>query len=130
MAKKSTKPAARPNWREAIVGTGSRQVNGLADFIREQGVVGLAIGFVIGASTATLMRSLVDNILMPPLGVLLGSGEGIKTMSLSMGTYQGKEALLRYGQFFNDFINFLILVLAIYLVFRILRLDRFNKKKE
>lgn len=116
--------------RAAILETGGRQLNGFVEFIREQGVIGLAIGFVIGAAATTLMRSLVDNIFMPPIGALLGSADGLKGLALSLGVYHGKEARLLYGQFLNDVINFLILALAVYIVVRILRLDRLDKKKE
>lgn len=109
---------------------GTKQVNGFVGFIREQGVVGLAIGFIIGAAAATVVKSLVDNVLMPPIGVLLGSADGLKGLQVSLGTHHGKEAILHYGQFLNDLVNFLILALCIYLVIHVLRLDRLDKKKD
>lgn len=113
----------------AVKNHGSKHANGFIEFIREQGVVGLAIGFVIGAAAATLVKSLIDNVVMPPIGILLGSADGLKGLEVSLGMHNGKEAILHYGQFLNDFVNFLILALAIYLVVHVLRLDKADKKK-
>ena len=113
----------------AVKSRGSKHANGFIEFVREQGVVGLAIGFVIGAAAATLVKSLIDNVVMPPIGILLGSADGLKGLQVSLGTHDGKEAILHYGVFLNDLVNFLILALAIYIVVRILRLDRLDKKK-
>jgi large conductance mechanosensitive channel len=127
MQTEDKKPQSR---RNALLGRGGQQIHGFVDFIREQGVIGLAIGFVIGAAAATVVKSLVDNVFMPPIGVLIGSADGIKSLTLSLGTYHGKEALLHYGQFLNDLINFVIIALVIYIIVRLLRLDRADKKKE
>jgi large conductance mechanosensitive channel len=106
-----------------------RQLNGFLGFIREQGVIGLAIGFVMGAAAATLVKSLIDNVLMPPLGILVGSANGLKGLSANLGRHGGKEVVLNYGIFLNDLVNFLILALAVYVMVKVLRLDRLDKKK-
>lgn len=112
-----------------IAAKSTRRLGGFIEFIREQGVVGLAIGFVIGAAVAALARSLVDNVVMPPIGVVLGSADGIKGLSLSLGMHDGKEAVLAYGVFLNDLINFLILALVVYVVVRLLQADKLDRKK-
>ncbi len=115
--------------RAAAKRRGARHVNGFLEFIREQGVIGLAIGFVMGAAAATLVKSLIDNVVMPPLGILLGSADGLKGLSANLGHHAGKEVTLNYGVFLNDLVNFLILALAVYVVVKMLRLDRLDKKK-
>jgi large conductance mechanosensitive channel len=107
----------------------SKYFGGFVEFIREQGVVGIAIGLVLGTAATTLVKSLIDNIVMPPIGVLLGSAEGLKGEHLLLGTFRGKEAYLQYGQFLNDFINFIIIALVVYIVVKLLRVDRLDKKK-
>ena len=110
---------------------GVRQFHGFADFIRTQGVVGLAVGLVLGGAVTVVAKSLIDNLVMPPLGLLLGSSEGLKGLTLSLGkTADGKDTLLHYGTFLNDFINFLVIALVVYLIVHILGLDRLDKKKE
>lgn len=97
---------------------------GFMKFIREQNVVGLAVGLVIGTAAGNLVKSLIDNVIMPPLGFLLGSADGLKGLELNMGTTPtGEVAILHYGAFINDFINFLVLAFCIYIVIKLLRLD-------
>lgn len=115
--------------RAAAKQRGATHMNGFFEFVREQGVVGLAIGFVMGAAAATLVKSLIDNVVMPPLGILLGSANGLKGLSVGLGRHGGKEVVLNYGVFLNDLVNFLILALAVYVVVKMLRLDRLDKKK-
>lgn len=103
---------------------------GFVNFIREQGVVGLAVGLVLGGAVATLVKSLVDNVVMPPIGLLLGSSDGLKGLSWTMGRTDGKDVVLHYGVFLNDLLNFAVIALVIYLVVHLLGLDKkFDKKK-
>lgn len=115
----------------AIKGRGKHFATGFSEFIRTQGVMGLAVGLVLGGATSVVVKSFVDNIIMPPLGLLLGSADGLKGLALNLGkTDAGKEAVLHYGVFLNDVINFLVIALTVYLVIHELRLDRLDKKKE
>ncbi len=108
-----------------------KQLAGFSEFAREQGVVGLAVGLVIGGAVAVLVNSLINNIIMPPLGFVLGSAEGLKGLSLSMGkTPNGQEAILHYGTFLNDLINFLVIALVVYYVVHGLGLDKKLDKKK
>lgn len=97
---------------------------GFVAFIKEQNVVSLAIGLVLGTAASALVNSLINNIIMPPLGFLLGSADGIRGLELVMGTTPtGETAILRYGQFINDLINFLVLAFVVYFVVKALKLD-------
>jgi len=72
-----------------------------------------------------------DNVVMPPLGLLLGSAEGIKGLTLEIGrTAAGKPTMWNYGIFINDFINFIVIALVVYLVVHFLKFDRLDKKKD
>lgn len=115
----------------AIKDHGSKHVNDFFNFIRTQGVVGLAVGLVIGGAVSVVVKSLIDNIVMPPLGFVLGSADGLKGLTWNLGTTaSGKETILHYGTFLNDLINFLVIALTIYLVVHMLGLDQLDKKKE
>lgn len=99
-------------------------LSGFVAFIKEQNVIALAIGLVLGTAAGSLVKSLIDNVIMPPLGFLLGSADGIKGLVLDMGTTPaGEHAVLAYGAFINDLINFLILAFVVYIVVKILKLD-------
>lgn len=115
---------------QTLVTVGGNQVKGFVDFIRTQGVVGLAVGLVLGGAVSILVKSLVDNVVMPPIGLLLGSADGLKGLSWTIGTNgAGEPAVIYYGTFLNDFINFIVIALVIYLVFHLLGLTKLDKKK-
>lgn len=103
--------------------------SGFMNFIRQQGVVGLAVGLVLGGAVTVLVKSFIDNVVMPPLGFILGSADGLKGLTLNMGrTPAGEEAILHYGMFLNDFINFAVIAIIVYLVVHILGFDKLDKK--
>ncbi len=113
-----------------VVKIGESQLLAFWDFIRTQGVVGLAVGLVLGGSVAVLVKSLVDNIVMPPVGLLLGSTEGLKGLSwIIKENASGQSTSINYGIFLNDFINFIVIALVVYIVIRLLKFDRLDKKK-
>jgi len=114
--------------RDIIVHASESQIKAFMDFIRTQGVIGLAIGLVLGGAASVVVKSLVDNIVMPPLGLLLGSAEGLKGLSVTMGTTSsGAPAILHYGIFLNDFINFVIIALVVYVTVKLLKVDKLDK---
>ena len=96
------------------------------DFIARGNVMDLAVGVIIGAAFGRIVTSLVEGILMPPLGLLLGrvdfsslfvildSSKGVPA-SLAEAKTAGVP-VIAYGQFVNDVIVFLIVALAVFLV--------------
>ena len=114
---------------EIIVHTGESQVRGFFDFLRTQGVMGLAIGVVLGGAVTIIAKSLIDNIITPFLGLLLGSAHGLKDLSLNIGkAADGEQAVVHYGVFINDFINFLLIALVVYMLFNIFKPRKVEKK--
>lgn len=107
-----------------IAKVSKKQVIGFWDFIRSQGVMGLAIGLVLGGAVTAIVKSMIDNLIMPPIGFLLGSADGLKGLKLDLGsTSNGAQAVLSYGTFLNDFINFCVIALIIYLIVKTLKVD-------
>lgn len=115
---------------KTVVSAGSVQIRGFIDFLRTQGVIGLAVGLVLGTAVSTLARSLMDNIVLPPVGWLLGSADGLKGLTWTIGRTSDEPVIIQYGTFLNDLINFIILALVVYLVFHLLGLTKLDKKKE
>lgn len=95
------------------------------DFIREQGVMGLAIGFILGGAVSGLVASLINDILNPLIGLLLGSVDGLKNSTLYVF-----GAKLMWGNFLATLINFIVIAFVVYFGFKILRLEKLVKKKE
>lgn len=119
----------RPMKRAKILQRTRAHTSGFMNFIRQQGVVGLAVGLVLGGAVTVLVKSFIDNVVMPPLGFILGSADGLKGLTLNMGrTPAGEEAILHYGMFLNDFINFAVIAIIVYLVVHILGFDKLDKK--
>lgn len=100
------------------------QFQGFLDFVREQGVVGLAIGFVMGGAVSKVVSSLVTDIINPVVGLILGSAGNLKDMALSVGPVK-----IMWGDFVSATIDFLIIALIVYYGFKILSLNRLAKKK-
>jgi len=116
---------------KVVASVSHTQFKGFLDFIRTQGVVGLAVGLVLGGAVGVTVKSLVDNVIMPPIGLLLGSGDGLKGLKWTIGKGAGDDpAIIYYGIFLNDLINFLIIAFVVYLIFHMLGLTKLDKKKE
>jgi large conductance mechanosensitive channel len=96
------------------------------EFALKGNVIDLAVAVVLGAAFGKIVSSFVDDILMPPLGVLLGERDfSSYFLTLSPGHYEtlaqakaAGAATLNYGLFINTIIGFLIVALAIFLVIR------------
>jgi large conductance mechanosensitive channel len=93
--------------------------SGFFDFVRERGVAGLAIGFILGGAAQKLVQALMDDIINPLLGVF----GGFQTVSqYAVGSF-------KVGDFISVLINFLILCFVVYMVFRALRLEKLDKPR-
>lgn len=97
-------------------------------FIFRGNVVDLAVGVIIGAAFGKIVTSLVENIMMPPIGCLTGNTDfsNLK-IHLSNGT-DGKEVAIKYGAFIQDVVNFLIIAFCVFLL--ITAISKLYKKKE
>ena len=100
-------------------------MKGFMDFIRTQGVVGLAVGFILGGAVSKVVSSLVSDIINPALGVVLGAAGGLTEASFSIGT-----AEIMWGSFVTVVIDFLVIALVVYFGVKGLGLDKLDKKKE
>ena len=105
------------------------------EFAFKGNLIDMAVGIIIGGAFATVVKSLVANVLMPPLGLLTG-GIDFKSMKtvLKAGEVdaEGKETVaevaLNYGQFITDTIAFILLALAVFIVIK--KVVEGMKKKE
>lgn len=105
-------------------------------FAMKGNVLDLAVGVVIGGAFGKIVTSLVNDIVMPLVGLLLGKVDFTNLfITFGNGTFntldEAKEAgisTLNYGLFANSIIDFLIISFSIFLVIK--QLNRFNKKKE
>lgn len=105
------------------------QVRGFVDFLREQSVVGLAIGLVLGTQAKVLVDQMIASFFNPFIGLLL-PGEGALSQKTTALTIGSKTAVFGWGAFVVSLLTFVIVAAVVYYVFKGLRLDRLDKKKE
>ncbi|AOH40112.1 large-conductance mechanosensitive channel protein MscL [Tannerella serpentiformis] len=104
------------------------------EFAMRGNVLDMAVGIVIGGAFGKIVSSFVEDILMPPIGVLLG---GVNFTDLKIVFKQAvmdgenvvtPEVALRYGNFIQVIFDFLIIAFAIFMLLK--AVNKFNKKKE
>lgn len=90
-------------------------------FIARGNVMDMAVGVIIGGAFGKIVSSLVDNVLMPIIGVLTG---GVDFSALSIKVV---DAEVKYGMFVQNVIDFLIIAFCIFLMLK--GINKFNRKK-
>ncbi|HXJ11897.1 MAG TPA: large conductance mechanosensitive channel protein MscL [Candidatus Limnocylindrales bacterium] len=96
------------------------------EFAMRGSVLDLAVGVIIGAAFGKIVASLVDDVLMPPIGQLLGKVDFSSLFINLSGTHfdslkaakEAGKATLNYGNFINTVINFVIVAFVVFLVVR------------
>jgi len=101
-------------------------MKGFIEFIRSQGVVGMAIGFIMGSSITKLTTSLVNDMVNPLIGLLMGGHVG----DLKAAYFQIGSSQILWGSFVSSLVDFLIIAFIIYLTVKILGLDKSKEKPE
>lgn len=99
------------------------------DFAMRGNVVDLAVGVIIGAAFGKIVSSFVANIIMPPLGLLIG-GIDFKHLAWTLKAGDGASApvVMEYGIFLQSVFDFVIIAFAIFIVIKLM--NKVYKKKE
>lgn len=99
------------------------------DFAMRGNVVDMAVGIVIGAAFGKIITSLVKDVIMPPIGVLLG-GVDFSEMGIVVkeATDAAEAVIIKYGLFLNTIIEFVIIAFAIFMVIK--GMNSMKKKEE
>jgi large conductance mechanosensitive channel len=106
------------------------------EFAMRGNVIDMAVGIIIGAAFGKIVTSLVNDVVMPPIGLLIGQMDFSDLfVNLSGGDYASVAAaeeagapIIKYGLFINNVLDFLIVAFAIFLMIR--TLNRLKKKQE
>ena len=93
------------------------------EFLKEYKVIGLAVAFIIGSALTVLIQSLVNNIIMPVVGIFL-TGGAWQTATVNIGS-----AAIGWGSFAAALINFIILAFAVFLLVRTMSNDKKRSDK-
>ena len=97
---------------------------GFFDFIRDQGVIGLAVGFILGGSIRSVVDSIVNDLINPLLGLLLGR------VDFSQAVWKIGSAEVAWGNFIATLINFTIVTAVVFFGVKGLGLEKLDKKKK
>ncbi|MBA4406603.1 large conductance mechanosensitive channel protein MscL [bacterium] len=100
-----------------------KMVDEFKAFAMKGNVVDMAVGIIIGAAFGKIVSSLVADVIMPPIGLLVG---GIDFSGLSITLTGG--VVIKYGMFLNTVIDFIIVAFAIFIMIK--TLNRLKKKEE
>ncbi len=92
------------------------------EFISRGNVIDLAVGVIIGGAFGKIVSSLVNDVIMPFIGIISG-GLDLKDMSYKVG-----DATIAYGSFIQSIIDFLIIALCIFIIIRIM--NKFKKEEK
>lgn len=110
------------------------------EFAVKGNVVDMAVGIIIGGAFGTIVKSLVSDILMPPIGLLLGGvdfselflvlklGEGGGTLSSIAEAKEAGAVTINYGLFINSVISFLIVAFAMFIIVK--QINRLKREEE
>lgn len=102
------------------------------EFAFKGNVLDMAVGIVIGAAFSTVVKSLVDHVIMPPIGMVTGGIDfSDKVLPLTDKVDKDGEPLaaIHYGQFINDVISFLIVAFVLFVIIKKF-LAAFDKKEQ
>ena len=108
--------------REEVKKKGKKTFEEFKDFIAKGNVMDMAVGVIMGSAFGKIVSSLVDNILMPIIGMIIG---GVDFTGLSVTV---KDATITYGVFIQNVIDFLIIAICIFAMVK--ALEKLSRKKE
>ncbi len=108
--------------KEAALNKGKKTIAEFKEFIARGNVVDMAVGVIIGGAFGKIVSSIVDDILMPLIGMIIG-GIDFTSLSAKVG-----DATITYGNFIQNVIDFLIIALCIFFMTKVI--NKFTKKEE
>lgn len=108
--------------RKEIKAKSGKTIKEFKEFISKGNVIDLAVGVIIGKAFSQIVSSLVNDIIMPLIGIVIG-GINLTNLTLKLG-----DATVNYGVFLQNILDFLIVALCIFIFVKII--NKFNRKKE
>lgn len=105
-----------------LVKKGGSAFKEFKDFISKGNIFDMAVGVIIGGAFGKIVSSLVDDIIMPLVGIIIG-GIDFSALTLTIG-----DAKLAYGMFIQNIIDFLIVAACIFVFIKLI--NKFKRKKE
>ena len=99
------------------------------NFVAKGNMMDMAVGIIIGTAFGKIVSSFVTDVIMPPIGLLLGKVDFAKLAIVLKAATNGKPAVaINYGLFINTVIDFLIIALVVFIVIK--QINKLKKKEE
>ena len=108
--------------KDQIKSKGSKTLKEFKEFISKGNVIDLAVGVIIGSAFGKIVSSVVDDLLMPVIGIIIG-GLDFSNLTITVG-----ESQIKYGSFINNVINFFIIAVCVFALVKFI--NKLTKKKE
>ena len=105
-----------------------KQLKGFTDFVRQHGIVGLAIGLAIGAQVTRVVQTIVEKLVNPLIGYIVGDTRDLEKLTWTITTGP-RSMTIGWGAVLSALITLLAISAVIYLIVHGLKLDRVDKKK-
>src|SRR5256712_13693271 len=96
-------------------------VKEFTDFLQAFGVIGHAIGFVIGVASSAVVNSLVKDLINPIVGLILPTGNLSSLNAAIASPVSGKPSVFLYGDFVSQIIYFIIIALVVFIMYKQLK---------
>lgn len=99
------------------------------EFALKGNVVDLAVGVIIGAAFGKIVDSLVKNVLMPPIGYVVG-GVNFNELAVNLPTPSGNPVLIKYGEFLQTIVDFAIVAFVLFMVIKAMNMAKARFEKQ
>lgn len=96
-----------------------RGLSGFREFLKNQGVLTLAIGFILGGAISKFVSSLVTDVIYPVMNGLMGGVNDLNTEVYKMG-----KTSIYYGRFLNNGIDFIVIAIVVYAGVKLMKIDQ------
>ena len=115
-----------------IASAGKTQIANFMDFVRKQGVVGLAVGLAVGTAAGAAIKQIVDGIINPLVGFVIGGIDlnQLKWVVVAPGAGGKGRLAFGWGAILSSLITLFATVFVIYWLIHVSKLDRLDKKKD
>ena len=107
-----------------------KQIKGFMDFVRTQGVVGLAVGLAIGTQATATTKAIVDGFINPVVGFIIGNTKGLAAAEWHIHAGSHRSMDIGYGAIINSLITLIAVAAVIYFVIKGAGLDRLDKQAD
>ncbi len=91
-----------------------QQIEEFVTFIREKGVLGLALGIIVGGAVTKMVNAIVEDLVNPLIGAITGMNGGLATLAY---TVPYTEITFKWGDFLSNLIEFISILAVVYLIF-------------